>query len=632
MYRIRIELPRLRFTLHGFDLPILPLVCLLFVLGCREGAPATSVNKPTGNSVIDATVSTIPSPRSSEKELRAADGATFQFRDATHDWDLRFTRYDDMRGENRIMEANGGGIAVLDYDLDGRLDLFFTQGGKLPLRNFDQELSNALFRNQGTSREGGIGIGRFENVTTPSRLTATGFHTGVAVGDVDADGFSDLFVTAYGRSSLWINAGDGTFNEAGAAAHGIVDTWGASAALADLNGDGWLDIFIATYVNAPDDPPLICRDSRSRTGTIQCPPTMMAGLDDILFVNDGQGGFIDVSKEAGITTPDGKGLGVVATDINGDGRLDIFVANDGTPLSLYVNATPKTEPARVRGSDLILPLFQDRATEFGVATNGEGQTTAAMGIASGDYDRDGWVDLFVTNFFLESNTLFHNQAGQGFLDFSAKSRLGPPSRRTLAFGTEFLDIDHDQWLDLVVTTGHIEDRTYTQTEPYRMHPHLFRNERNGRFTDVAETSGEYFESEWVGRSLATGDFDRDGDLDLVMAQQIDPAMLLLNETPAHGTSVIIKPIGRNGSPRSGVGTRVTATGVAPVLLRVMVAGGGFQSASAQEFHLPLGKQLAFDELVLTWPDGHLDRLPNVTAGYYVAIEGQGLLRISSLSN
>lgn len=626
MFQSQIKCLELGCHYRQINIRILHLVCSLLIVGCRPDAPADSVATPPSKSAIVASSSKGPTKFNSETEPASSPGATFQFRDATQDWDLQFTRYDDMRGENRIMEANGGGIAVLDYDLDGRFDLFFTQGGKLPLRNFEQLLSNALFRNRHTSMLGQTGEGHFEDVTTSAELTATGFHTGVAVGDLDADGFPDLFVTAYGHSSLWMNAGDGSFQKV-RAVNEVSETWGASVALADFNDDGWLDIFIATYVAAPDDPPVICRDPRSRTGTIQCPPTTMAGLNDILLVNDGAGGFIDVSKLAGITTPDSKGLGVVAVDINGDGRLDIVVANDGTPLSLYLNETPTKEPSLVPGTDIVLPRFQDRGTEFGVATNGEGQTTAAMGIASGDYDRDGWVDLFVTNFYMEANTLFHNQAGQGFMDFSSSSRLGPPSRRTLAFGTEFLDIDHDQWLDLVVTTGHIEDRTYTQTEPYRMRPHLFRNERNGRFTDVAEGAGTYFESEWVGRSLASGDFDRDGDIDLIMAQQIDPAALLLNETPAPGTSIIIKPVGRNRSPRNGIGTRVTASGISPEFTRVIAGGGGFQAASAQEFHLPLGSETVFKELVLTWPDGHVDRLPNIKAGYYVAVEGQGLYRI-----
>jgi hypothetical protein len=325
-------------------------------------------------------------------------------------------------------------------------------------------------------------------------------------------------------------------------------------------------------------------------------------------------------------------LGVVTIDINGDGKLDIFIANDMVPCFLYVNETELNGGAKIPGTEIVMPHFVERGAEFGIALNGEGRATAAMGIAHGDYDRDGWPDLFVTNYYLEVNTLFRNLGGQGFVDSSSTSRLGPPSRHTLAFGTEFLDVDHDGWLDLVITTGHIEDRTYTKNEPYRMRPHLFRNERNGRFTDVAETAGGYFAATWVGRSLATGDIDRDGDLDLVMAQQIDPAVLLLNETPPKDSSVIIKPVGRNGSPRNGVGSRLTAVKTKPSLVRVLAGGGGFQSSSAQEFHLALGQLKAFDDLELTWPDGHIDHWMNVGPGYYIAIEGQRLLGISGTSS
>lgn len=544
----------------------------------------------------------------------------FQWRDATEDWNLDFRRFDDISNQNRNMEGNGGGVAIFDFDLDGRLDLFFTQGGRLPLTKFPQDKSNDLFRNLGTN-----GHGNLVNVTTQSGLAQTGFHTGCAVGDLNSDGFPDLYISSYGRSSIWLNSGDGTFQDATASSP-VIDTWGTSIAIADLNDDGWLDIYIAAYLRAGDDPPTICREPGSPTGTTQCSPTMFSALDDFLLVNDGQGGFLDVTRDAGITAPDGRGLGVVADDVNGDGKLDLFVANDLTASFLYLN---ETKPDRyIAGTEIILPQFRECGIEYGVALNGDGAATAAMGIAHGDYDRNGWDDLFVTNFYLEANTLFRNLDGHSFIDQSTRSRLGPVSRNSLAFGTAFLDIDHDQWLDLIVTTGHLEDRTWTGTEPYRMRPLLFRNDQNGQFSDVGETAGDYFRSIWVGRGLAYGDMDRDGDLDIVISHQVDPSHLLINDTPRQGTSVVIRPVGVAASPRNGIGCRIVAEGILPIYQKQLAGGGSFQSASAQELHLPLAGKSTFPALTMTWPDGSSEQWKEVVAGYYVAIQGRGLIRVN----
>ena len=591
------------------------ILCCVGTLGCAP-QPPKDAPKSTAIPSTEAPVA----PTSIKPDQPAPrPGTLLRFRDATRETGLDFTRFDDMRGENRNQEANGGGVAIMDFDLDGQLDLFFAQGCRLPLRTMTKEFSNELFWNRD---------GQFVRITGSAGLTAHGFYTGCTVGDTDEDGFPDLYVTAYGHSAMYRNNGDGTFADVTSVSRASVKSWSSSAAFADFNKDGLLDLFVATYVNADDDPPRICQEPRSPTGTTQCSPTLFAALDDVFFVNNGQGEFIDVTQQAGVMSRDGKGLGALACDLTGDGWIDLHVANDTTPSFLYVNDTPTGDDALIDGTQTVLPRLQDRATEFGVATNGEGKITAAMGIAHGDYDRDGWTDLFITNYYLEANTLFRNLEGQGFADMSTTSRLGPPSRSTLAFGTEFLDVDHDGWLDLMITTGHIEDRDWTKVEKYRMHPHLFRNERNGRFTDVAATAGPYFTAAWVGRGLAIGDLDRDGDLDTVMAQQLDPSVILLNETPAPRTSVVIKPVGRGRSPRSAIGTRVVATGVSPVLVRDVAGGGSFQSASALELHFGLGDLTHFDQMECTWPDGEVERWRNVTPGYHIAIQGRGLVTIN----
>ena len=595
---------------------------ILFLMGCQPATTPVIPRSPSaqGDPTTKANESVHQSDQT-ETPKPTTVGTRLHFRDATAEWGLRFTRFDDIRGEYRAQETIGGGVALFDMDLDGRLDVFLTQGCRLPRREKTDEYSNEIYRN----------TGHFERVTIEAGLLAHGYYTGCAAADFNEDGFPDLYLTAYGPASLWQNNGDGTFQEMTVSSGLSISSWSTSAAWSDFNGDGLLDLFVGTYVELSDDSAFDDQRQKNALGTSDYLPILFTALDDFLFVNDGQGGFHNVTREAGITGSDGRAQGVLATDLTGDGWSDIFVANDMTPCFLYINETGSQERTLIEEQTTV-PHFTERGIEFGVAVNGEGKATAAMGIGHGDYDRDGWLDLHITNFILETNTLFRNLQGTGFIDASSQSRIGPPSRNTLAFGNEFLDVDHDGWLDLFVPTGHINDQPRVKPQPYRMRPHLFRNERNGRFTDVAADAGTYFTSEWIGRGLAIGDVDRDGDLDMVVAHQVDPSALLLNETPLPGTSVIIKPVGKERSPRSGIGTRIKAVGVSPALVRDLAGGGSFLSTSAEEIHLGLGESQRFEQLEVTWPDGHIDFWPNVAAGYYVAIKGKGLIRIEQNAN
>ena len=393
---------------------------------------------------------------------------------------IEFERFDDIRGLHRLLEANGGGVALFDFDNDTRLDVFFTNGCRLPLSERDETYSNQLFRNGSD--------GKFSVATERAGLRQSGYFQGCTVGDFDNDGFDDLYITAFGDNALWHNQGDGTFRDITHETGTRVGRWSSSAAFAGLNGDGHLDLFVVTYIEARDDPPLLCPHSTSRDGYIQCSPTMFRASDDVLFLNDGTGNFTDVTQAAGVAGVDGKGLGIAVFDADQDGLPDVFIANDGTPNFLYIN---QGNGGGSNGS-VAVPTFLEKAFELGVAVNSHGKAQAGMGVAVSDVDGDGRPDLFVTNFYGEGNSLYRNLGPPGFEETTNSSGLGPPSRQSLGFGAGFFDADNDGWPDLFVTNGHVDDLASFSDVPYRMPPLLFRSQHDGRFLNVTHWAGPYF--------------------------------------------------------------------------------------------------------------------------------------------
>jgi hypothetical protein len=553
------------------------LLLLMLLTGCSSAsAPPASIGKATA-----------PAKGGNHATPKAPiGGPTPQFQDVADLWGVRFRREDDYSGEHRIHEGPGGGVAVLDFDLDHRPDILFANGCRLPVPPTADSPGSPLFQNRG---------GQFIDVQQQAGLTARGYLTGVAVGDMDSDGFPDLFIAAFHQAFLFLNTGDGQFEDRSDLLPDWGLRWNTSAAWGDLNGDSHPDLYVVTYVDADDKSPRLCPEPRAPDGFYQCPPTMFPAEQDVLLLNTGDGGFIDSTAASGIAGPDGKGLGVVLSDLNQDGRLDIFVTNDGVANHLYLNEAVETDAAPPR------PRFREAALDQGCALSETGAARAGMGIAAGDYDRDGFIDLHVTNFFAEKNALFHNLAGESFRDETDAVGIASPSLSTLGWGTVFIDFDHNGWPDLFVANGHINDLSWSNTlEKFRMPPQFFRNEEGVRFTDVSSTAGTYFEQELLGRGVAMGDLDGDLDQDLVISQQLGPSAVLANTLQTENHVIRLKLVGAE-SNRDGVGARVQLTGESALF--EVTGGGGFQAANDPEIEIGLGSRTAVPPVEIHWPSG-----------------------------
>jgi hypothetical protein len=481
-----------------------------------------------------------------------------------------------------------GGVGLLDFDRDGRLDVFLVQSGRFPPGPGSSGEGDRLFRNRGD--------GTFEDATTRAGLGGDhGYGHGVAVGDVDNDGFPDLFVTRWRSYALYRNRGDGTFEDA-TATWGLAGgrDWPTSAAFADLDGDGDLDLYVCHYIAWDEHEDHACVDPAD-PGRYNCNPRNFPALPDHLFRNDG-GRFVDVTGEAGIVDRDGRGLGVVAADLDGDGRVDLFVANDMSANYFFAN----------RGG----LRFEERALEAGVAANSDGGYQAGMGVACGDLDGDGRPDLAVTNFYGESTSYFQNLGDGLFADRTAASGLKAPSRPLLGFGVAFLDADNDGLLDLLTANGHIHDGR--PVYPWKMPLQLLQGGPPGRLTDVSAGAGPAFAVPHIARGLAVGDLDGDGRVDVLVQSQDEPLVYLCNNSKA-GRSIAFELEG-TASNRDAVGAVVTVEtpdGRRRVSRRI--GGGSYQSASSPILHFGLGDAPRVDRVEVRWPSGRIDRHENLAA-------------------
>jgi tetratricopeptide (TPR) repeat protein len=525
------------------------------------------------------------------------DSGGLAFRDDAEAAGLRFTFHNGATPARQLPETMSGGIAVLDYDGDGWLDVYAVQGGPFPPpagtegQGQGQGQGDRLFRNRGD--------GTFEDVTARSGLAALdgtrGYGHGVATGDYDNDGHTDLFRTGWRSYTLFRNRGDGTFEDATAAAGlGGDRDWPTSAALADLDGDGDLDLYVCHYLDWDSSHPRACPDSSAQGRPGYCSPRDFPALPDHLFRNDG-GRFVDVTAAAGIVDRDGRGLGVVAADLDDDNRVDLFVANDATPQYLFHNL------GGLR--------FEEVALDSGVAANAEGGFQAGMGIACGDQDGDGRLDLVVTNFYGESTTLFRNLGNNVFGDATATAGLASQTRFLLGFGVCILDADNDGWLDLATANGHVND--YRPRVPYAMPAQLLIGMPGGRLIDVSATAGAPWQVPRVGRGLAVADLDNDGACDLLLVAQNEPLVFLHNLTRGgHHVTFILEGTASN---RDGVGARLTLVAGGRRQVSQRLGGGSYLSASAGRLHFGLGTADRVDSLEVRWPSGRVDRFSQLAA-------------------
>jgi len=527
-----------------------------------------------------------------------------QFVDDAGPLGLRFVHENGRTPRRLLPETMSGGVGLLDYDGDGWLDVYAVQGGPFPpaatpsLGDGDR-----LFRNRGD--------GSFEDVTDRAGLDRLGhgYGHGIAVGDYDNDGDPDLFLTRWRAYTLLRNRGDGTFEDVtGPAGLGGDRDWPTSAAWADLDGDGDLDLYVCHYLVLDVHDPRICRDPRSQR-VRDCLPREFPALPDQVFRNDG-GHFVDVTARGGFTDPDGRGLGVVAADLDDDNRIDLYVANDMSANYLFHN---------LGGFH-----FEETALNAGAAANSGGGFQSGMGVACGDLDGDGRLDLAVTNYYGESTTFFRNLGCGLFADHTAAIGLAAPSRRLLGFGIAFLDANNDGRLDVISANGHLSD--YRPAFPWKMPVQLLAGGSHGRLTEVSTRAGPPFQSLHLGRGLAAGDLDNDGWIDTVVLAQNEPLIYLHNRTAGGGHWVTLRLEGVQ-SNRDGVGARaeLLAGGVRQVAQRL--GGGSYQSASDPRLHFGLGTAAWIERLEVRWPSGRVDHHEGLSAdrGYLVR-EGDKSLR------